>query len=135
MRARGGRFGCGRSGLNAAGAAVVAHSIDGDIVDDCLVIDIGDIPAAEVDHGSVVEQMAALPISTLKAAAAVPEAIVHAAVEADLSTPITLIPQKDAAIAAPIPGSPKISRLRSEHPGPRHPVIFAVGPGPIARSE
>src|ERR1700734_2781777 len=137
MRARGRQFGCGRSGLNAATATVVAHSIDGDVIDDGLGVDIGDIRGANVDHGPVIEQMAALPITTLKAATAVTEAVIYATVESDLGTPIALIPREGAAITAPIPGSPKISGLRSEHPSTRLPVItlVAVQPGPIARSK
>src|ERR1700733_13035195 len=137
MRARGGRFGCGRSGLNAATATVIAHSIDGDVVDDRLAVDISDIPDADIDHGPVIEHMAVPPITTLKAAATVPEAVIHATIEADMRTPIALVPGKGAAIAAPIPRSPKISGLRSGHPSARHPVITLVAghPGPIARSK
>src|ERR1039458_8625857 len=100
MRVCGGRVDCRRLGLNAGTSAVVTHSIDGDVVDDRFVVDIGDVCIADIGHRPVVIQVVALPITPFVTAAAVPVTVIHAAIEADLRTPVALIPYKGTAIAA-----------------------------------
>src|SRR5208282_316813 len=100
------RLSGGRPRLNAVAAAVVAHPVDGDVVDDRPVVDIGDVGGADIDHRLVVIKAAALPIAALKAPADVTIAVAHAAVEADQRTPVAAMPVKDPACAAPVPRSP-----------------------------
>ena len=81
----------GRRGLRAIGATVETDA--GRVVDDDgLVIDVGDVHfRADVDDGLVVEERTATPLATFKSHAAISEAVVHAAVEADVRTPIAII--------------------------------------------
>src|SRR5476651_1981237 len=132
----GGRLGRSWFGSYPAGAAVVAHSIHRDVIDDRLVVDVGDVRIADIGHRPVVIETVALPITPLVAAAAVPVTVIHAAIESDLRTPVAYIPYENATPIAPVARSPKVTRLRSENPCARHPVIIliVIAPGPIPRS-
>src|SRR5450631_592052 len=129
------RLGCGRLGSYPAGTAVVAHAIHGNVIDDRLVVDVGDVRIADIGHRPVVIETVALPITPLVAAAAVPVTVIHAAIESDLRTPVAYIPYENATPIAPVARSPKETRLGSEDPCARYPVIILVvtAPGPIAR--
>src|SRR5450631_1583367 len=108
----------GRSGLGSqpSRAAIVAHAIHGGVIDDRLVVDIGDVRIADIGHRPVVIETVALPVTPLVAAAAVPVTVIHAAIESDLRTPVAYIPYENATPIAPVARSPKETRLRSEDP-------------------
>src|SRR5579863_1012801 len=76
------------TGRNAALAAVERDVIL--IHDHCLVVDGGHI--GDVGHGTVVIERPSAPFSATKADAAVAEAVVNSAVEADVRAPITAVP-------------------------------------------
>src|ERR1039457_5270688 len=105
----GGRFGCSRLGSYPAGTAVVAHSIHRDVIDDRLVVDIGDVRSADIGHRPVVIEMVVLPITPLVTAAAVPVTVIHSAIEADLGAPVAYIPYENATPIAPIARRPKVA--------------------------
>jgi hypothetical protein len=73
-------------------AAVVTHPVDRHVVDDGLVVHIGDVHVIDIVDGTVVVHAAALPIAALVAVADVAVSIIHAAVEADVRTPVTRVP-------------------------------------------
>ncbi len=101
--------------------------------DDRLVIDVGDVGDVYVGDGAVVEEVAFAPLATLEAVAAVAEAVVDAAVEADLRSPVAFVEGVDAVIPSPVAGSPEQAGLGSFHPGAGNPVVaVVVTPGPIA---
>src|SRR5450631_4553926 len=106
----GGRFGCSRLGSYPAGTPVVAHSIHRDVIDDRLVVDVGDVRIADIGHRPVVIEVVALPIAPLIAAAAVPVTVIHAAIESDLRTPVAHVPYEEATPITPVARSPKESR-------------------------
>src|SRR5579862_2992200 len=85
LLATGRQFLCGRAGRRTTGTAVVAHVVDGGVVDNGLVIDVGDIRrVADVVHRTVVIQRAVIPIPTLIPGATVAIAVVDATVVADV---------------------------------------------------
>src|ERR1022692_2936349 len=96
------RLGGSWLGPYAAGAAVVAHSIHRDVIDDRLVVDFGDVRIADIGHRPVVIETVALPIAPLIAAAAVPVTVIHAAIEADLGTPVAYVPYEEATPITPV---------------------------------
>jgi len=55
-------------------------------------VHIADLRGADVHYGSVVKEMAPIPVATLKAVAAKPEAVIDAAVEADVRPPVAGVP-------------------------------------------
>jgi hypothetical protein len=104
------------------------------VYDDGLVINIGDVGDVNVGHRPVVEEFAAAPFAALEAFAEVSEAVVDAAVESDVRTPIADVPEIDAIVPTPVSGGPQISNFGSYHPGAGHPVVAViVAPGPITR--
>jgi hypothetical protein len=98
----------GRSCLNAhaAGAAVVANPVNGNIIDHRLVVDVGYIRAIHVGYRTVVVHAAALPVAALVPIAAVTMAVIDPAIEADVLSPVAAIPYKYSAGPAPITWSP-----------------------------
>jgi hypothetical protein len=118
------------TGLNAALAAVERHVIL--VHDHGLFVDGGHI--GYVGHGAVVVERPAAPFSATKADAAVAEAVVHSAVEADVRAPITAVPSIHAVGESPVAGGPQ-QAYRCNHPGARHPVVASIViPAPVARS-
>jgi hypothetical protein len=73
---------------------------DGGIVG---VVNNGGVHVADV---GVISKVPAIPPAAEEADAAVPEAVINAAVEADLRSPVSAMPKESAAAPAPIPWSP-----------------------------
>src|SRR5882762_6214162 len=107
MAITGGRFlRPGRPSAGPAIATIETDAIHGDVVDHRLVVDIGDVRGTDVDHLAVVVHMAALPVAALIARTGVAKTIVHTAVESDMRSPISRVPQVGAASEAPVAGCP-----------------------------
>ena len=116
-----------------AGVGVVD---DGRIVNDrCIHISGMNHGGVHAYCGRVVSEGATAPLTAGKAASAITESIIHAAVEADLCPPIAGIEDIHTTISpAPITRCPEIARLRSEDPGTRDPIVVSNAiPRPIAR--
>ena len=87
---------------------------------------------AHMHNRAVVEERSASPLAANEADAAVAETIVNAAVEANVRTPISLVPAVPAMLKAPVAGRPEHACGR-DHPGSRNPVISAIFiPTPVA---
>jgi len=94
------RFLYTRPAIDAAGAieAGVVVVDDGVLLDDGSVdVDVGDVNAAEVGAGAVIGEGAASPLTAEEADTAVAEAVVDAAVEADVGAPVANVPYIGAA--------------------------------------
>lgn len=118
--------------MNPAVATVVT---DPRIVvdDNRLVVDVRDICDVNVGDATVVKVPVALPIPAEKSGAGVTKAIINAAVETDVRSPIAAIPNVETVIPAPVAGGPKHSD-GSKHPSARNPVVaIVVIPRPVAR--
>jgi hypothetical protein len=101
--------------------------------DDRLVIDVRDIGDVNVGHAAVVKEAVAAPIPAEKSYTRITEAVIDAAIEADVRSPITAIPDVQTVIPAPVARSPKHAD-RSKHPRAGHPVVaIVVIPRPVAR--
>src|ERR1700728_1877780 len=107
-----------RSRLGAAGAAIEAHAVDGDVVDDGGVVNVRDVhgPGDVVDI-AVVEERTALPVAARITAADVAKSVVDATIKTDMGTPIASVPEVGAIAPAPIARRPQEARLRRQHPG------------------
>jgi hypothetical protein len=116
-------------------AAVATVVTDPRIVvdDNRLVVDVRYVGDVNVGHATVVIEPVALPIPAEKSGAGVTKAIINAAVETDVWSPIAAIPNVEAVIPAPVARSPKHSD-GSKHPRARNPVVAVVViPRPVAR--
>jgi hypothetical protein len=92
--------------VDSAMAAVIADAIDGDVVDHGAVVDV-DIGDVDVVDGAVVVEVMTSPVAAGIAGANVAESVVHAAVEADVRSPIAGIPEIGAFMPSPIAGRPE----------------------------
>src|ERR1700733_7173721 len=102
--------------LNAALAAVKGNVVFV-VHNHCAVnVYIGDCGCVYMHDGGVVEESAATPLAAAKSYPPVSEAVVNAAIEADLRPPIATVPCIDAIVPSPVPGSPEEPRSRRLHP-------------------
>ena len=122
-----------RSCREVAGAAVVAHLIDGDVVDDRGVVRVVHHRDVDIGHRAVVGKRVAGPDSAGEAATDITETVVHAAVEADMWTPVTGMEGVHTSHESPVSGGPQDSHPGRLYPSARHPVITATTPGPVSR--
>src|SRR5215469_10270745 len=113
----------GRLRSRAAGSAVEAYIRHRRAVDHCLIVDVCNIDATEIVDGLIVVEDAVLPITTLVADASIAEAVVDAAIETDVRTPIAGMQHVDAIAPPPIGRRPQQADSGWQHPCARHPVI------------
>src|SRR2546427_1638264 len=123
-----------RTRADATVAAVVADAVHGGAVDHGGVVNIVNGGDVHIGHGAVVEKPAAFPASAVVTVAEVSVAVIDAAVETDLRTPIAVIENISVAEPSPVAGGPVVADSRRAHPSARHPVVVAeiVVVGPVA---
>src|SRR6202035_5262039 len=117
---------------DATAATVEADPIDGDVVDHRAVVHVGDVGRVDVGDRAVVVELVAAPAAALIALAAIAEAVVDAAVEADVRAPVAAAPHIDAALPAPVSGRPQQAHGGRQRPGSGYPVVVLVSPRPVA---
>jgi hypothetical protein len=88
-------------------------------------VDVGDL--------AVVIELVVIPITAIIAAADIAVSVIHAAVVADVTAPIPLVPTITARIFAPVSWRPQRPSVRSKGPNSRNPVITGRRIGPVAR--
>jgi hypothetical protein len=96
-------FGIGASG-DATRAAVEADAVDVDI--HRLVVNVVNIHDVNVGNRAVVEEMSVIPASAYEADTEISEAVVDAAVEADVRSPPAFMEEKSATFPTPPRWSP-----------------------------
>src|ERR1700722_8161367 len=127
-------FAGGCAGIDAAAAAVVADAVGFAVIADAAVVGVVNVGHVHVIHRAVVIEMIVVPVAAFVAVAEIAEAVIHAAVEADVRAPVSTVPEIAAAAPAPISGSPEEADLRRQNPDAGNPVVAGIGVGPIARS-
>src|SRR5271156_6811245 len=96
------------------------------------VVDVGHVHV-HVHHRAVIEEGAASPLAAAEAYAAVAEAVVNAAVEADVRSPVASVPAVEAAGKTLVARSPEHAH-RPDYPCAGNPVVAAVViPSPVTR--
>jgi hypothetical protein len=81
---------------------------------------------------AVVVEVAAAPIAALIAETEVAEAVVDAAIVADVPSPVPAVKAVAVMPETPVAGSPERALVGSLNPGAGHPVITPGRPRPIA---
>ena len=109
--------------MNTVPAAVIADAAIVDVMDDLAVVDVFDAPCVDPVVLAVVVDVSILPVAARIPRADIAEAIVDAAVIADVPAPVAGIPTIDVIDEAPIAGSPQCPHKRWQAPSPGHPVI------------
>jgi hypothetical protein len=118
--------------VRAAAESDVAVAGDEASIDTLVVLEGSvDIAAVHMHDRGVVVEIVAAPLSACKAKAAVTESVVHAAVIANVCTPVSLMEAIPAAFPAPIGWRPKRAFIRGGHPGTGNPVVALVAVGPV----
>src|SRR5580704_17621297 len=69
-------------------------------------IDVGRVKGAKISYGAIVGEYATAPLTTGESNAAVSEAVVHTAIEADVRPPIAGGPAVDTACESPVTRGP-----------------------------
>ena len=129
-----------RLGCTSAGA-IEADLVHRHCVDDRLVVGVADDGGIHPCNGGVVEEYPVVPVSPLVASAGITEAVVDAAVVADMRPPISGVPIIAATVIPPITGSPNSGQQPAEEPRcqvpsnnhlPRTPnnLVSICSPGP-----
>jgi hypothetical protein len=124
-----------RTNVDATTTAVVGDAVDGRVVDDDrAVIDVGDPRGVDAVHSAVVVEVVALPITAVIAASRIAEAVVDAAVEANVRTPEAAVKDVAAAEESPISGGPESSIEGWSAPGAGNPVVARRSVSPVPGS-
>ena len=124
------QFGRPRTHLDSArsvvrNAHVVVHD-HGAVVD---VVDYGDV---DIVDGTVVVEVARIPVPALIADAHITEAVVDSAIETDVRTPVATEPAVTPVRPAPIARSPESALIRSLHPNAGNPIVAGCSIVPVA---
>ena len=143
-------LGRNRTRLDAATAAVIADAViddrvvdvvvgdrvvDADVVDNhravVHVVNVGDVDVAD---GAIVGEAIAVPVAALIAGAVIAEAIGHAAVEADVATPVAAMEAIAAVVRTPPSRRPERANIGRGAPGAGHPEVACRRVAPVAGS-
>jgi hypothetical protein len=130
--------GCGRMIDSTRAAAERYMAIPGHkatVHSHAILIDMAAPSAAHahMHYRGVIGEDSAPPHAAGKADAAISEAVVYAAIVANVRSPVAFMEHKQTAGPAPVSGSPKRTNVWRRHPRPGNPVVAFVAVGPVAR--
>src|ERR1700683_383145 len=132
MLARGGLFLCGRPSADSAGAAVVAY-VRIVIHHDGFFVGVMDYRDVHICDRAVVGEDTVIPIPADESHSDISKAIIHAAIEADVRTPISPVPNIQTATPAPVSWRPEQPNLRRHDPSSWNPIVAIRTIGPVTR--
>jgi len=113
--------------------AIEADVIISPIVDHCAVtVRIVYNRRIHVPNRGIIVKGTALPPTTIETGSVITEAIVHAAVESNVGTPIAAVPAIVAVRKPPVTRSPKVPRLGRFNPDAGNPEITVISVRPVA---
>ena len=92
-------------------------------VDHGRVVDVMNFVHVDIHDGAVVEEMSAVPASPFKTGTEIAKAVVDAAIETNVRSPIAVPPPEVATFPTPPSRSPKETDFRRQNPCPWNPVI------------
>src|SRR5882672_4976560 len=121
-----------RPGTDAAVTTVVADARHRCTVDHGCVVDVMNLGDVHVVDSAVIKEAPVVPTPALIAFTEISEAIVDAAIEPHLRRPEAVVEGERLAAPGPVPGSPKQTRFRWQHPCTGHPKVIVRIVGPVA---
>ncbi len=128
---------CCRPVLHATWPAVIGNvvGVDDGVSFHYRPVNIGCVNKVfiHVHDRSVVGKLVTTPLSAGETDAPIAEAVVDAAVIADMASPVALVEAVAPTVPAPIIGCPQSTDEWHRDPGARDPVVSAIAIGPIAR--
>ena len=111
--------------------AVVTDAIAG-VIRHRVVVDVVNSRAIYIRYHAVIVQRSVIPVGAVVATAGISEAIVDAAVVANVRTPVAGMPAVVAVIVTPPGRRPEGAHPGGQHPCAGNPVITAARIAPIA---
>ena len=123
-----------RPHLETTRSAVETHMGVVHVAGDRAAIDVVHHRGVDVVDRAVVVEVASAPVTALVAVAGVAEAVVDAAIVADVLAPVARVIPVEVIPVAPVAGGPECALVGSLDPGAGHPVIAVRRPGPVAWS-
>jgi hypothetical protein len=119
--------------LQSALSAVEAHTdAAAAIISHGTVVNVMHNRSIHIVVGAVVVEMPTAPVAALVADADIAEAVIDAAIEADMRTPVATVKPIAVIVVAPVAGRPERALVGSLHPSAGNPVIAALTPSPVA---
>jgi hypothetical protein len=103
---QGGQFGSAGRKIYAATTTAVAYSVVGRDIRDVANVRVVNDSDVDVRNPAVVVELVVIPVSAVVAAPNIAVSVVHAAIVADVMTPIALVPAVAVCIIAPVSGGP-----------------------------
>jgi hypothetical protein len=128
-----GDLGWTRTNCNATTASVIGDPTDV-VHDNGAVVYVGDPSYVDAVYRTVVVEVVAVPVAAVKAVACIAEAVINAAVEADVQTPVTVMEAVMSAVPTPVTGRPESAGVGSKHPCSGNPVVSSGSPVPVTGS-
>ena len=120
-----------RPDVNAAATAIIRNARP--VVDHHgAVVDVSNVDDVNAVDRAVVVEVVAVPVAAIVAITGVTEAVVDAAIESDVQTPVTAEEAPAVVVPAPVSGSPERAVVRRSTPCPRNPVITGRSPTPVS---
>jgi len=111
--------------LQPARSAVEAHTGAAAVFTDGAIVDVVDYGDVDIVDRAVVVEVAAAPVAALVADADIAKAVVDAAIEPDMRTPVATVKAIAVIVVAPVSGCPERALIGSLHPNAGNPVIAA----------
>lgn len=99
--------------------------------DDGTAIDVSDPVGVDASHRAVVVEVVPVPVAAVVAGAGIAVSIGHAAVEADVQSPVAAIKAIAAAVEAPVAGGPESAGIGRGDPGSGNPIVASGGVAPV----
>jgi hypothetical protein len=124
---------CGPRSLGDAAAASVVGDAGVVVDDDGAVIDVVDARTDTID-GTIVVEGITVPVATVVANAGVAKAVVDAAIEANVATPVSAMEAPAIVVPAPVAGGPESTVVGRGAPCAGNPVVARRRPAPVAGS-
>src|SRR5579872_968874 len=133
LLAHGGIFSSGRPRHDAARAVEARMVDDGRVVDHGPVdVDVSHDLRIYVHHRGVIGKYSASPFAAHEAHAAVAEAVINAAIEPNVRTPVACVPAVNTAGKTPVARGPEQAGPRRSYPYAGNPVVAHRTIGPIS---
>jgi hypothetical protein len=126
------QFGRGRTNVETAGSANITDPDVSD-VSHPIVVNVVDNRRVYGVYRAIVRELIMVPIAAFIPTATITMAVIDAAIEADMQTPIPVIPVIAAGRKCPVGRGPERADIGSHYPNAGHPIVASRRISPIAR--
>jgi hypothetical protein len=119
-------FGSRWAPVNAASAAVITNVVGRGEVFNRVAVNVVNNVDIYVGYRRVIGEGTAIPVTTVIPLSGISKTIIHAAIKADMRSPVSVIQAIASVVKAPVRRRPQSSGPGSNHPDAGSPVIAAA---------